>query len=301
MPDTIFTEPRPGVPARALRWFCTRRYFKGKYLIEEPAMRHVPLPHPRFAATFDEGFTMVFRADDIYERVVYLHNCELDTYRFLVDTLRPGMTFFDCGANLGFFTLLASRLVGPTGKVVAFEPTPTTYARLAAHVEGNNISNVDARPVALGAVPGRASVVAVRPEAHTMNAVGVPAGDAPVLAECDVVTIDDVLAGGTPVPDVMKVDVEGADLALLQGAEQLLRGPRCPVLVVELCRMNDTRYGYEPEDIVKFLTSLRPFDMVWLDPRGRRTPVSPTDELPHYASLGPEHPSNYVFTPKLTA
>jgi FkbM family methyltransferase len=291
------TAPPAGAPARLLHWFCTRPYFKGKHRIEAVATRLTPLPEPTFSGTFADGFTMEFRADDVYERRVYYHNCELDTYAFLRDTLRPGMTFLDCGANLGFFTLLASRLVGPTGTVWAFEPTPDTYERLAAHVEANGCTNVHLHRAALGAAPGRAGVVALDSLSHAMNAVGVPDADRPTLAECDVLTVDALLATGVPSPDVMKVDVEGGELGVLRGAEELLRGPDCPVLIVELCRAHDARFGYEPEDIITFLRGLRPFEITWLDPRGRRTPVAPGEELPHYAVLGRHHDSNYIFTP----
>ncbi len=288
------TAEQPGAAAKLVHWFCTQRYFKGKHRIEGVAMRHTPLPTPSFEATFDEGFTMLLRGDDVYERSVYFYNCELQTDRFLRDTLRPGMTFFDCGANLGYFTLLASRLVDAAGRVVAFEPTPSTYDRLVAHVETNGFTNVDVRRLALGSTSGTASVVAVSAENHGMNAVTFDDNDSNKdgrrrLADCDVRTVDDLLAGGLPAPDVMKIDVEGWELRVLEGAETLLRSTACPSLIVELCD--------EPEKTLAYLQGLRPFHVEWLDPRGPRVPVSANQSLPHYDVLGRNHASNYVFTP----
>lgn len=93
----------------------------------------------------------------------------------------------------------------------------------------------------------------------------------------------------------MKVDVEGFELPLLQGAERLLR-ERAPTLVIELSRGTTARFGYRPEDIVDYLVGLRAWQMDWLR-LGRAYPVSPGDRLPHYAVLGQEHGANYVFRP----
>jgi Protein-L-isoaspartate(D-aspartate) O-methyltransferase (PCMT) len=63
--------------------------------------------------------------------------------------LRPGMTFVDAGANVGQYTLLAAQAVGPTGKVISFEPVPRNYERTCAHVRQNGLGNVSVHRSAL--------------------------------------------------------------------------------------------------------------------------------------------------------
>ena len=70
--------------------------------------------------------------------------------RFLLDTLRPGDVFVDVGANIGYFSLLASRLVGPAGTVLAFEPEAANYALLEANCRRNGCDNVRCFRAALG-------------------------------------------------------------------------------------------------------------------------------------------------------
>jgi FkbM family methyltransferase len=70
--------------------------------------------------------------------------------------LRPGDVCLDIGAHIGYFTLLASRLVGADGHVYAFEPTPATYEALCANLRRNDVQNVTALPVAVGDMQGQA-------------------------------------------------------------------------------------------------------------------------------------------------
>src|SRR5208283_897383 len=68
---------------------------------------------------------------------------------------RPGMTVLDIGANLGLYSLLLARSVGPSGRVIAFEPDPDLCALLRANCAANGLANVEAHNMALGAAPGR--------------------------------------------------------------------------------------------------------------------------------------------------
>lgn len=74
--------------------------------------------------------------------ICYFGYWEPDLTSLVVDRLKPGGVFIDVGANIGYFTLLASKLVGPSGVVVAIEASPTIYARLKRNVELNDASNV---------------------------------------------------------------------------------------------------------------------------------------------------------------
>ncbi len=88
-----------------------------------------------------------------------VRKCWLGTFepveqRRFVDFVRPGMTVYDLGANVGFYSLLASRLVGPTGRVIAVEPLPRNIAYLQRHVVANAATNVTIVQGAVSDAPG---------------------------------------------------------------------------------------------------------------------------------------------------
>lgn len=152
----------------------------------------------------------------------------------LVDALAPGSVFYDVGANVGFFSLLAGRLVAPAGRVVAFEPVAANAEVLQANAARNGLGNIEVRRVAVGAGAGSRQLYLAR---HPGGATLAPDALPPDLRGSivvDVVTIDDVVAsGGCPPPDVVKVDVEGAELDVLEGMADTLRRDR-PVVVLEV-------------------------------------------------------------------
>src|SRR5882672_7947426 len=106
----------------------------------------LPLCGRRTATVF--GARMILDLADHIERHVYLGSYEpLNVHRFM-RTLRPGDTVFDVGANIGFFTALAARRVGASGRVLAFEPHPLNFAALSEMVTRNGLRCVI--PLAVG-------------------------------------------------------------------------------------------------------------------------------------------------------
>ncbi len=145
----------------------------------------------------------------------------------LADLLRPGMTFWDVGAHIGFFSLLAARLVTSAGRVEAFEPFPPNRVRLEASLVLNHATNVRVHPVALAAVSGTASL---HTGASSLMGSLVRGGRPSIPVRC--ARADDAMLA-IPAPDVVKVDVEGAELDVLRGAGGMLASVR-PTVVVEL-------------------------------------------------------------------
>jgi FkbM family methyltransferase len=142
--------------------------------------------------------------------------------------LRPGMTFWDVGAHIGFFSCFAGRLVGNSGRVIAFEPQSDNRQRLVACLRMNQLENVVVRDCALAASNGSAILHAhasslmwtLVEELGEQEGYVVPAR-----------TLDDE-AQACAVPQVIKVDAEGAELEVLRGGSTLLTGQK-PALIVE--------------------------------------------------------------------
>ena len=150
------------------------------------------------------------------------HGCWLGTYETgkqdaVRRLARPGMTIFDIGANAGFYTLAFSRLVGAQGRVYAFEPLAENVVNLLRHVAINNADNVTVIQAAAAHQPG---IVAFQRAAN--NATGRITGSG--WYQVPAISLDDLIQKGTlPVPDIVKMDVEGAESRVLEGALSLLR------------------------------------------------------------------------------
>jgi FkbM family methyltransferase len=153
--------------------------------------------------------------------------------------LAPGDVFYDIGANVGFFTLVGARLVGPSGRVVAFEPVPWCARAVGRNIELNDFSHASIRAEAVGATDGRARLLVVGEASWShLESTG---RHADVRDEIDVtvVSLDSLVAAGTiPPPDVMKIDTEGAELQAIEGARATIAEHR-PAIVCELHDTND--------------------------------------------------------------
>ena len=153
-----------------------------------------------------------------FDHGCWLGSFEIDKQRRLQDRLREGMTAFDIGAHVGFYTLLMSRMVGDSGKVFAFEPWPANVTDCLAHVRMNHLGNVVVVPVAVGNTSGLASFAS----GESTSSGKLAQAETVVRVAC--LTLDEVIATGRfPIPDVVKVDVEGAESQVLEGAQTLLR------------------------------------------------------------------------------
>jgi FkbM family methyltransferase len=176
-----------------------------------------------------KGLTIVIRPRE--EKFYWAGTVEPGVQEALLADLRPGARFWDVGAHCGFFTSLASRLVGPEGEVVSFEPCDENRARLSETVRLNDAGNVRIVPWALGASRGEALLQELESDQTSMKWGKVredPEGKAIRVPQR---TLDDC-AGELEPPDLIKIDVEGAELEVLEGATELIAS-RSPAMIIE--------------------------------------------------------------------
>lgn len=168
------------------------------------------------------------------DREITLGIYEAPVAHALTENLRQGGVFYDIGANIGYFTMLAARQVGPVGRVCAFEPVARNAAAIVRSARLNGFGNIDVFEKAAGARGGVAELNLAHHIGGAMLAsIGAPP-DRSGSVEVDVVTIDDFAdARGLPPPSLVKIDVEGAELEVLRGMTETLRS-HAPVLIVEL-------------------------------------------------------------------
>lgn len=155
----------------------------------------------------------------------WIGNWERDKQRMVQRFLRHGDSFFDVGANLGFYSLLASRLVGATGKVIAFEPLSRNVQTLKAHMRMNRARNVTVWEAAVSDSEGWACF---REGCDDLSGKLTEGGEGVVRT----VALDALWRNGqVPTPRVIKIDVEGAEGAVLRGARNLLASAN-PILLL---------------------------------------------------------------------
>jgi FkbM family methyltransferase len=163
------------------------------------------------------------------EKFYWAGQHEVEVQRAIVELLRAGDTFWDVGAHIGFFSLIASRIVLSSGRVHAFEPYGPSRARLQTNLDLNNAGNVSVSPQAVAAKAGLAQFYAARETPMWTLVRGM--GEGPSI-EVSCTTLDeqaDVLGE----PTLIKVDVEGAEVDVLRGASRLLVSEHPPSLIVE--------------------------------------------------------------------
>jgi FkbM family methyltransferase len=150
--------------------------------------------------------------------------------------LGPGGVFYDIGANIGFFALLAAHFVDTgQGHVYAFEPTPDNAAEIRSNVALNGLPNVTVIEKAVGAAAGTGQLQVVDDQSWSKL---VETGDHPFteqVIDIEVVAIDDLVGDLRP-PTVVKIDVEGFELQVLEGMRRTI-AEHAPVII---CELHDT-------------------------------------------------------------
>jgi len=155
--------------------------------------------------------------------------------------IAPGAVFYDVGANVGFFTILGARLVGPQGRVVAFEPVPACARAVANNIALNDFAHAEIREAAVGAENGRDRLLVVGEASWSHLASTGRHADVRDEIDVAVVSIDAlVTAGEIPPPDVVKIDTEGAELQAIAGMRATIERHR-PAIV---CELHDTNAAF---------------------------------------------------------
>lgn len=176
--------------------------------------------------SIDEPIAFSLLIDGVYEP---------DTLRFICERLPGGGVFVDVGANVGVFSLPAAQRVGPEGQVIAVEASPNIFGYLRRNVITNNVMNVRLRHCAVTDGDTATVMFYDAPRAKFgMGSLVDRFGGPPAVIQAR--SLDQLLSDQiiTRV-DVLKVDVEGFEVAVFRGAERLLTGPTPPAVVFEFC------------------------------------------------------------------
>ncbi len=198
--------------------------------------------------------------------------------------LQPGDIFVDAGCNVGYFTLLGAKLVGRTGKVFSFEPSPSTSERCRKNIEINGYPQVSLFQKAVSNVTGIATLyqpetgcdlATLRGEVDKKN----PAST--MQFTVDTICLDTFLPRETAGKiKLVKIDVEGAEFKVLEGMRNILSSPSGPDIICEVNNKFLQEMGTSAIEVIEFLRQLGYFIYLF---NGKE--LSPLETLPDLESF----------------
>jgi FkbM family methyltransferase len=216
---------------------------------------------------------------------IYTGLHEFEDMMFLLHLLRPSDLFADVGANIGSYTILASSVT--RAKSISFEPVSATFLHLKHNVALNDIDALtELHNAGVGKETGKLSFTS---SYDTMNhVIADPSQSIPGTIQVDIVTLDEVLKGR--IPTLIKIDTEGFEMAVLEGASLTLKQPALISIIVEL-NGSCHRYGINERDIHAFISkqgfipiSYNPFDRSYavkdsFNPNGNTIYIKPEGDV----------------------
>lgn len=216
------------------------------------------------------GLKMRLDPTNEFERGILLNATNSRLIQLYRALLRPGDVYVDAGANIGLLTLVAARAVGPSGKAYAFE-CGKALERLRDNVALNAFDHVWV--VGKGCWDSATTLTMYDFGEHDLMSLGVRT-DKQVAGQTTIETVrvDDVVA--EPSVRLMKIDVEGAELATVRGAERVLFSNPAPHVVLECNVKTSKPFGYHPMELVDHLLSRRPGDRLHLIRTKRLYPIT---------------------------
>lgn len=237
---------------RLLRWYALHTpWQRGAYRVALWLYQHLPIPDIEVETTLDGTLWVTLRLSVWVDYNIYtLGFYEAPLVLFFIRSLRPDTVFLDIGAYIGQYTLLAAKYA-PKGQVIACEPHPQSFARLAAHLARNHLKNVFALQRAVGGQQTERALLCLSDQISDSRIAPQPSDKS--FIEVAMTTLDEIVHEfGLPKVDLVKIDVEGAEGAVLRGAEGTLSRFR-PLLIIELDRSREEVWGDSPESILTYL------------------------------------------------
>ena len=225
-------------------------------------LRHIHVTIP--ISDFDGDLVISLRlSEHMQRRIFWLGYYNLQIIPYIKSALHPGMTLIDVGANIGEISLVGAKCIGGTGRVIAFEPIDVIADELEANATRNHLNQISVvrtglSDVANDNVPIYASCAQGRlgDDNKGLGSIfGAATGETP-LQRITITTLDAWL-DTHPLDrvDMIKIDIEGAELPCLRGAEQTLRKFK-PTLIIEVQDTTANTAGYRARDILDYLSEL---------------------------------------------
>lgn len=221
-----------------LRGLCHLYPFEhGKYsILDRVYFRHLaPKENTKVITSIHSGIKMNLDLNEFIQSHLYLFGSyELPTIKFIKNTVKPNMTILDIGGNVGLMTLLFSKFLGNTGQVHTFEPEPRNFADLLENININQFKNITLNQLAVSDKDAKLKFYlsnSINAGTHSL----VYNNDlSKEFLEVTAIKADDYIRQNNIAKvDLIKIDVEGAELDVINGMDELLSRDT-PILIVEL-------------------------------------------------------------------
>lgn len=172
----------------------------------------------------------------------------------LKNQIGSGNTVLDIGANIGYYTLIFAKSVGSEGRVFAFEPDPTNFNLLKQNIALNGYQNVTLEQKAVYSA-NRTMELFLNEDNQSDHRIYQTKIHQPCVV-VDAVSLDNYFRNGQTVIDLIKMDIQGAEMAALQGMARLLKNNRDIRLVMEFLPTALSRFGTDPKELLTFLSGM---------------------------------------------
>ena len=202
-----------------------------------------------FTFSLNKDIKINLYKDSVLSKLIF-DGFETAETEFICSVLQEGDIFVDVGANIGLFSLIASKFVGPEGLVICFEPSPTTFDRLVENVNQNCLENIDLRNIGLSNSSGELTFYISENGYDAWNSFA-PGQDNKLQRsiQVPVSTLDKELSGiDKSRVKVIKIDVEGWEKFVLYGGQAFLK-EYSPIVIVEFTEENTFNAGYPVYDL----------------------------------------------------
>lgn len=211
---------------------------------------------------------------DVYTYIISQgHSWDEHVVDACASALRDDGVFYDIGASVGYISMEMALQLNGRGAVIAFEPQPELAAMIATSARLNDFNQVRVFDVMLGDQVGDSCL---HIGSHSIHASAIAREAGSRKLACTVTTLDSLVqSGAIPPPSVIKIDVEGAEIAALTGASQTIRDHR-PHIIFESDENMD-RYGYRRKDLLDLLSALCPYEFAFITAARQRIPITPAN------------------------
>lgn len=239
-------------------WYLNRFPLRdGKAYFYERLHPGLMPPERMVTISLDRSFRLKLDLQDIEQRKIYFfgHYHERYEAKIIDSLLEQGEVFWDIGANIGYFTLAAASVLKNRGQIVSFEPARVAYERLKDNISLNYFNNILIYKLAVTDKSGEGVLYLSGDVADSGANLFHPGKDQTLQEICETVSLDRFSQEqGLQAPDFIKMDVEGAELAALKGAENILANSR-PLLLIEMEEKTLKAAGTDKSAIARLLGS----------------------------------------------
>lgn len=221
---------------------------------------------------------MIINPKMYFSKVYTGYIFESGTIYFIKDYLRAGQTVLDVGANVGYFSLLFSQIVGNTGQVIAFEPGDFSFNLLKQNKELNQYHWLKIYQAALGEDDKIVSFNSGEPGMDVYNSLGDichPSADASKFKKIQIQQFKGdnwFEQHNISSIDLMKIDVEGGEYGVIKGMLKMFENKRISILLIEITYEMSESFGYQPSDIIELLKKFG-YQWFYLQSTGNLVPL----------------------------